>query len=105
MRERTREITSILRYTPAVVYIKDREGRYTLVNYRYEELFGIRREQIYGKSDYDIFPRPMADETLSDGFGPGVPPGDTLLRDYVESGVRYLVDTGRAVGAPTVLIG
>lgn len=44
----------------------------------------------------------MADETLSDGFGPGVPPGDTLLRDYVESGVRYLVDTGRAVGAPTV---
>ena len=62
VRERTREITSILRYTPAVVYIKDREGRYTLVNSRYEELFGIRREQIYGKSDHDIFPRPMADE-------------------------------------------
>jgi PAS domain S-box-containing protein len=62
VRERTREITSILRYTPAVVYIKDREGRYTLVNSRYEELFGIRRKQIYGKSDHDIFPRPMADE-------------------------------------------
>ncbi len=43
VRERTREINSILRYTPAVVYIKDREGRYTLVNSRYEELFGIKQ--------------------------------------------------------------
>jgi PAS domain S-box-containing protein len=60
VRERTREITGILQYTPAVVYIKDREGRYTLVNSRYEELFGVRREQICGKTDLDIFPQPMA---------------------------------------------
>ncbi|MFA5112305.1 MAG: PAS domain S-box protein [Desulfobaccales bacterium] len=62
VRERTGEISSILRYTPSVVYIKDREGRYTMVNARYEELFGIRREQICGKSDHDIFPRPLADQ-------------------------------------------
>jgi PAS domain S-box-containing protein len=61
VRERTREITSILRFTPSVVYIKDRAGRYTLVNSRFEELFGIRREQIRGKSDHDIFPRKVAD--------------------------------------------
>jgi PAS domain S-box-containing protein len=60
VRERTREITSILQYTPAVVYIKDREGQYTLVNSRYEELFGMRREQICGQTDHDIFPQPMA---------------------------------------------
>ncbi len=60
VRERTREITSILRFTPSVVYTKDREGRYTLVNSRFEELFGIRWEQICGKSDYDIFPRKVA---------------------------------------------
>ena len=41
---------------------KDPAGDALLVNSRYEELFGIRREQIYGKSDHDIFPRPMADE-------------------------------------------
>jgi PAS domain S-box-containing protein len=62
VRERTGEISSILRYTPSVVYIKDREGCYTMVNARYEELFGIRREQICGKSDHDIFPRPLADQ-------------------------------------------
>jgi PAS domain S-box-containing protein len=59
--ERTREISSILRYTPSVIYIKDRQGRYTLVNSRFEELFGIRSAQICGKSDHDIFPRQVAD--------------------------------------------
>lgn len=62
VRERTREITSILKYTPAVVYIKDSKGYYTLVNSRYEELFGIKNEDIQGKSDYHIFPREVADQ-------------------------------------------
>ena len=61
VRERTREISSILRYTPSVVYIKDREGRYTLVNARFEELFGVSWAQIRGKSDHDLFPRTVAD--------------------------------------------
>jgi PAS domain S-box-containing protein len=61
VRERTREITNILRFTPSVIYIKDRDGRYTLVNTRFEEVFGIRGEQICGKSDYDIFSRKVAD--------------------------------------------
>ena len=62
VRERTQEINSILRYTPSVVYIKDREGRYTLVNSRYEEVFGIRNEQIRGKTDHEIFPGTIADQ-------------------------------------------
>ena len=60
--ERTREITGILRHTPSVVYIKDQGGRYTLVNSRYEKLFGIRNEEIQGKSDHDIFPKEIADQ-------------------------------------------
>ncbi len=62
VRERTQEITSILRYTPSVVYIKDREGRYTLVNSRYEEVFGIRNAQIRGKTDHEIFPQTIAEQ-------------------------------------------
>ena len=74
VRERTREITSVLKYTPAVVYIKDREGCYKLVNSRFEELFGITNAEIQGKSDYDIFPPEFADrfrindqQVLTDG--------------------------------------
>ncbi len=60
--ERTREITNILRYTPDVVYVKDRQGCYTLVNCRFEELFGVKNETIRGKTDYEIVPRQVADQ-------------------------------------------
>jgi len=60
VRKQTEEITNILTYTPAVVYIKDKERRYTLVNTRYEELFNVRNKAIRGKTDYDILPKPIA---------------------------------------------
>ncbi len=62
VKQRTREITGILRYTPAVVYIKNKEGCYRLVNSRFEELFRINNEEIRGKTDYDIFPKELADQ-------------------------------------------
>jgi len=62
VRKQTEEITNILTYTPAVVYIKDKAGRYTLVNIRYEELFDIRNAEIRGKTDYDILPESVADQ-------------------------------------------
>ncbi len=59
---RAREITNILKYTPDVVYVKDREGRYVLVNSRFEELFGVSSEEIRGKTDYEIVSKEAADE-------------------------------------------
>ena len=62
VKERTKEITSILENTPAVVVIKDNNYQYLMVNSRFEELFGIRNEEIQGKTDYDIFPKETADQ-------------------------------------------
>ena len=59
---RTREITNILKYTPDVVYVKDRAGRYVLVNSRFEELFSVNSEEVRGKTDYEIVSREVADE-------------------------------------------
>jgi PAS domain S-box-containing protein len=59
---RTREITNILKYTPDVVYVKNRDGRYILANSRFEELFGISNEEVRGRTDYDIMPKEVADE-------------------------------------------
>jgi len=53
--KRTQEITGILRYTPAVVFLKDRERRYTLVNSRFEELFNLSSGEVQGKTDEDLF--------------------------------------------------
>jgi PAS domain S-box-containing protein len=62
VRNRTREISSILKYTPAVVYIKDGRGRYVLVNSRYEELFDVKNDEVRGKTDYEILPKEVADQ-------------------------------------------
>lgn len=55
VRERTRAISSIVRHTPAVVYLKDRFGRYKLVNPRFEELYGFHNQDVQGQTDRDIF--------------------------------------------------
>lgn len=60
--KRTSEISSILKYTPAVVYMKDTQGRYLLVNSRYEELFGVRNETVRGKTDADFLPPEVAEQ-------------------------------------------
>jgi PAS domain S-box-containing protein len=62
VRKRTREIASIFRYTPAVVFLKDSQGRYLLVNPRFEELFGFGLEEVKGKTDHELFPKEVADQ-------------------------------------------
>jgi PAS domain S-box-containing protein len=47
--------------TTAVIYVKEANGRYLLVNRRFEEIFGLRAEQIIGFTDHEIFPRQFAD--------------------------------------------
>ncbi|MBF0256293.1 MAG: PAS domain S-box protein [Gammaproteobacteria bacterium] len=54
--ERNRqELTMIFENLPAILYIKDLEGRYQLVNRRYELEIGRERTQILGKTDAQIF--------------------------------------------------
>jgi PAS domain S-box-containing protein len=65
VRKRTREIASIFKFTPAVVYLKDSQGRYQLVNPRFEELFGLSQEEVKGKTDHDLFPEAIADQLRS----------------------------------------
>ena len=60
VQERTREITSILRYTPDVVSIKDRDGHYTLINTCFENILGRSNEDVRGLTDADLFPEGVA---------------------------------------------
>jgi PAS domain S-box-containing protein len=54
-------LQAIIDNATAVIYVKDLEGRYLLLNRRYEELFHVDRTQLAGKTDYDVFPVPVAD--------------------------------------------
>jgi len=55
------ELQSILDNSNAVIYVKDTDGRYLRINRRFEDLFGVSRTEVLGKTDYDLFPREMAD--------------------------------------------
>ena len=43
------------------VYLKNSDYRYLYVNQQYEELANVSNQEISGKTDYDIFPKPVAD--------------------------------------------
>jgi PAS domain S-box-containing protein len=47
--------------TTAVIYVKEASGRYMLVNRRFEQIFGLKADQIIGFTDHQIFPRHNAD--------------------------------------------
>lgn len=66
VKKRTREITGILKYTPDVVYIKDLQGRYNLINRRYEEIIGQTVDRVRGCNDTDIFPAEIAGLRIAD---------------------------------------
>ncbi len=54
-------LQSILDNIPAVVYIKDLEGRYLFVNRQFEQLAGRTREEIRGKTPFDFSPKELAE--------------------------------------------
>lgn len=64
--ERAREdadrLLKVIDNTSAVIYMRDSDGRYMLVNRQYEQLFSIKRSEIVGLTDHDLFPAAMADD-------------------------------------------
>lgn len=67
IRDRTRllqdsegTLRAIIDNSTNVFYLKDAEGRYILINKKYEELFKITKEKINGKTDFDVFPKDFA---------------------------------------------
>ncbi|HKW98825.1 MAG TPA: sigma 54-interacting transcriptional regulator [Bryobacteraceae bacterium] len=60
--QRTRTLLeAIVDGSQAVIYVKDMEGRFLLVNKQFESLFYITKDQAKGKTDYDLFPVEQAD--------------------------------------------
>ena len=53
-------LIKILDYTPISIYTKDLQGRYTLVNNEFETLSGLKKHEVLGKTDFEIFPRATA---------------------------------------------
>jgi PAS domain S-box-containing protein len=62
LRETQERLQAILDYAPAVIYLKDAQGRFVLANHGLEDLLGVPFEQIRGRTDADFFPPNVAAE-------------------------------------------
>lgn len=54
LRENRRFLSDLIEHSGTLVFAKDAEGRYTLVNKKYEESTGMSREQVLGRSDVEL---------------------------------------------------
>lgn len=56
LRESEVRLRSVIDTIPSIIYVKDLEGRYTLVNRAFETRNGHTFEKIKGKTDWEVFP-------------------------------------------------
>jgi len=101
-------LQSILDDMPAVVFVQDLEGRFTLVNTAWERFTGLLRDQATGRTVHDIFPPDVADGLrIGDRamLDAGVPteaevvlPGADGQRTYITSRFPLRNEEGRIEG-------
>lgn len=61
LRETEERFQAFMDNTPAVVFIKDYDGRYVFINQTWEKVFNIKQEDIQGKMDSDFWEKEVAD--------------------------------------------
>ncbi|MEV6345310.1 PAS domain-containing protein [Actinoplanes sp. NPDC051851] len=100
------QLMALIDHTSAVIYMRDADGRYLLVNREYERLFDLDREDIVGLTDHDLFPREMADAFRANdlqALAGGIPvqmeeqaPGDDGPRTYITAKFPLIDERGHA---------
>ena len=53
-------LAALLENSPALIFIKDHEGRYLKVNRQFEDCYKLTADQILGKTDEELFPPEQA---------------------------------------------
>ena len=60
LRDSEERLRSILDHATTVVYMKDVDLHYVLVNRQFEKVFDVTNEQVRGRTDFQIFPKDLA---------------------------------------------
>ncbi len=59
--ETEKRLQTILDTSAAIIYVKDLQGKYLLINRRFETLYHVKREDATGKTDHELFSKEIAD--------------------------------------------
>jgi PAS domain S-box-containing protein len=62
LRENRLLLETVLENSAASIYAKRKDGRYTYINHEMEVLCNVAREQVLGKTDFEVFPREIAQQ-------------------------------------------
>jgi PAS domain S-box-containing protein len=57
-------LQDLLDHGPALIHLKDTQGRYLMVNQGYEKVYQVKREDIVGRTDREVFPNQQAETAL-----------------------------------------
>lgn len=68
LHQRQHEMTTLLDNLPAYVFLKDVNSIYIITNRMFYQSVGRELKDIIGKTDYDIFPKELADKYLADDY-------------------------------------
>jgi len=60
LRRQKDQLQGILDNSTSAIFVKDRQGRFILVNERWKDLFGMEKSRLVGKRDTDLVPPPVA---------------------------------------------
>jgi two-component system cell cycle sensor histidine kinase/response regulator CckA len=58
-------LNAIVDNSPMAIQVKDLEGRYMLINPYVERILDLGRQEIVGRTPYDLFPSQLADEIVA----------------------------------------
>jgi PAS domain S-box-containing protein len=62
LRENRQLLETVLEHSAANIYAKRKDGRYIYLNHEMEVTHNVTREQALGKTDFELFPREMAEQ-------------------------------------------
>jgi PAS domain S-box-containing protein len=66
LRKTQNQLKIVFDTVPALIWLKDTNEKYVAVNKAYLHTFNLAEEDVIKKMDYDLFPRELADQFVSD---------------------------------------
>ena len=54
-------LATVVDHVPAVVFLRDLDGRFLGINRTYEEVYGVSEDDVRGKTLHDVFPKAQAE--------------------------------------------
>ena len=96
LRSREERFRALLKNLPQKIFLKDRNSTYISCNENYARDLNIKAEEVAGKTDYDFYPKELADKYRADDERiMGAKKGEDLEEKYIQDGRERWVHTAK----------